>query len=88
MQSREFLTTPSSLFHLATPQLLVDPLQVREGQETGSHLMNHPLSYPHPRWGPGREGLEIQLWFFCSHSNGAVVFCESTLIIGTFRSKL
>lgn len=88
MQRSGFLTTQSSLLHLVTPQLLVDPLQVRAGQGTESHLVNHPLLYPHPRWGPERESLEIQLWFFCSHSNGAVVFCESTLIIGTFRSKL
>lgn len=88
MQRSEFLTTQSFPLHLVTPQLLVAPLQVRAGQGTESHLVNHPLPYPHPRWGPGRESLEIQLWFFCSHSNGAVVFCESTLIIGTFRSKL
>lgn len=36
--------------------------------------MTHPLFHPHPRWGPGREGLETRLWLSCFHSNRAVVF--------------
>lgn len=30
----------------------------------------------HPRWGPGREGLETRLWLSRFHSNRAVVFAN------------
>lgn len=38
--------------------------------------MTHPLFHPHPRWGPGREGLETRLWLSRFHSNRAVVFAN------------